>query len=61
MEKCTGPRTEPWGTPQMEERTEEQEEPARTELDFSDRYEFSQLWAEPMTPKLLEGRLRRIE
>jgi len=36
-------------------------EPTRTELDLPDIYELSQLHADPMTPKLLERRLRRME
>lgn len=31
----------------------DEEEPTRTEIDLSERYEFSQLCADPMTPKLV--------
>jgi len=40
----------------MDDITDDEEEPTRT-----DKYELSQLLADPMTPKLLERRLRRIE
>ena len=43
IEKSTGPRTEPWGTPQMDEVTGDEEKPTRTELDRPDIYELSQL------------------
>ena len=42
IEKSAGPRTEPWGTPQMDEVTVDEEEPIRTELNRPDKYESSQ-------------------
>ena len=43
IEKSTGPRTEHWGTPEMDEVTGDEGEPTRTALDRSDKYELSQL------------------
>ena len=43
LKRILGPRTEPWGTPQMDGVTGDEEEPTRTELDRLDKYEFSQL------------------
>ena len=45
----------------MEGRIVDEEEPTRTELGLSERYEFSQLFADPMTPKLVDRHLRRID
>jgi len=36
-------RKEPWGTPQMDEITCDEEETTRTELDLPYKYELSQL------------------
>jgi len=44
--KSTGPRTKPWGAPQVDERIDDVKEPVHSE-------------AEPITPKLLERCLRR--
>ena len=43
IEKSTCPRMELWGTPQMDEVTDDEDEPTRTELDRPDKYELSQL------------------
>jgi len=44
----------------MDGRIDDNEEPMHTELDLPNRYDLSQLWAEPITPKLLERHLRRV-
>jgi len=36
----TGPRTEPYGTPEMDEITCDEEEPTRAELDLPVKYEL---------------------
>jgi len=41
----TGPRTDPWGTPQMRSMTDEHEVPIRTYCDRPSRYDLNHLWA----------------
>jgi len=58
--KRIGPKTEPCETPQDDDKLEEEVKPEVTENDLLERYNLSQLWEEPMTPKLEVRRLRRI-
>jgi len=47
------PKTEPWGTPQDKGNMKDEEEPEVTEKDQLKRLDLlSQLWEEPMIPKL---------
>ena len=58
--KRSGPKTEPWGTPQDSGRGCEQWPEALTENDLEDKYDWNQSRAVPETSNQDDSRWRRI-
>ena len=55
MTKSSGPRTEPWGTPQEEVCQEDRSVSHFTRKPRDDRYDLNQLRTEPWIPNQDEG------
>ena len=58
MTKSSGPRTEPWGTPQEDVCQEERSVTHLTRKGRDDRYDLNQLRTEPWMPNQDERRVR---
>ena len=60
MTKSSGPRTEPWGTPQEDEYQEDGSVSHLTWKQQDDRYDFNQLRTEAWTPNQDERRVIKV-
>jgi len=60
MTKSSGPRTEPWGTPQEEVCQEDRSVSHFTQKQRDDRYDLNQLRTEPWIPNQDERRVIKM-
>ena len=60
MTKSSGPRTDPWGTPQEEVYHEDRSVSHFTRKQRADRYDLNQLRAEPWIPNQDERRVIKM-
>ena len=60
MTKSSGPRTEPWRTPQEDEYQEDRSVSHLTRKQRDDRYDLNQLRTEPSIPNQDEKRLIKV-
>jgi len=60
MTKSSGPRTEPWGTPQEDVYQEDRSVSHLTRKQRDDRYDLNQLRTEPWIPNQDERRLIKM-
>ena len=61
MTKSSGPRTEPWGTPQEEVSQEDRSVSHFTRKQRDDRYDLNQLRTEPWIPNQDERQVINIQ
>jgi len=60
MTECSGPRTEPWGTPQEDVYQEDRSVSHLSRKQRDDRYDLNQLRTEPWIPNYDERRVIKM-